>query len=162
MRKISCAILLTDLALGEPIGIATVLDTLMVGPLFDVFDALLHLKAPERLLPGILVMSLGMILLAVGQRIYMPAQFSCGPRAALTVGVGKRLRKLPIGAVEGIIQVSACLAGWLLGGTVGIGTVWFALFNGVAMQGVFRLTKFEPREMNHIGIHQLLKIKHNT
>ena len=108
---------------------------------------------------GLGAMTAGMVLMAWGQLIYMPARFSCGPRAALTVGVGKRLRRLPIGAVEIMIQSAACFAGWLLGGSVGIGTLWFALGNGFVMQSVFHLARFEPRSLTHQGIHQLVSWK---
>ena len=153
---VSFAILAADLALGEPIGLATLMDAAMIGPLFDVFNAMGLVSKPAHAWLGLALMTAGMTLLAVGQRIYMPAQFSCGPRAALTVGLGKRLRKLPVGAVEILIQVGACFAGWLLGGSVGVGTLWFAFGNGIVMQTVFRVTRFEPRDMRHLGIHQLL------
>lgn len=153
---ISLAIVLTDLLLGEPIGVTMLLDTLMVGPTYDLVNALGLFPPPSSLPLGLLVMTLGMALMACGQLIYMPACMGCGPRAALTVGAGKHLRRLPIGAVDILIQSSACLAGWLLGGGVGIGTLWFALGNGLVMQTVFHIARFEPRGLVHLGLHQLL------
>lgn len=156
---ISILIVVTDVLLGEPIGIATVLDAAMVGPLLDVFLYLDLVPTLSSVWLGLGAMTAGMVLMALGQLVYMPARFSCGPRAALTVGVGKRLRRLPIGAVEIMIQSGACFAGWLLGGSVGIGTLWFALGNGFVMQSVFHLARFEPRNLTHQGIHQLVSWK---
>ena len=153
---ISVLIVVTDVLLGEPIGIATLLDAAMVGPLLDLFLWLGLAPAQSNLWLGLAVMTAGMALMAWGQLIYMPARFSCGPRAALTVGLGKRLRRLPIGAVEMLTQCCACAAGWLLGGSVGLGTLWYALGNGLVMQAVFRLARFEPRDLTHQGLGQLV------
>ena len=152
---ISILIVLTDLLLGEPIGVTMLLDTLMVGPLYDLLDSLALMPALRNLWGGLALMTFGMAVLAVGQLIYMPACLGCGPRAALTVGTGKRLRRLPIGGVEILIQSSACLTGWLLGGGVGLGTLWFAVGNGLVMQAVFHAAHFEPRGLVHLGIRQL-------
>ena len=153
---ISLLIVLTDLLLGEPIGVTMLLDTLIVGPVFDLLDSFGLMPMLQNLWGGLALMTFGMVLLAVGQLIYMPACLGCGPRAALTVGTGKRLKRLPIGVTEILIQSSACLAGWLLGGGVGIGTLWFALGNGLIMQVVFHIARFEPRGLAHLGIHQLV------
>lgn len=153
---ISLLILAADLLLREPIGITMLLDTLIVGPLFDLLDSLGRVPMLQGLWTGLALMTFGMVILAVGQLVYMPACLGCGPRAALTVGTGKRLRRLPIGAVEILIQSSACLAGWLLGGSVGPGTLWFALGNGLVMQSVYHIARFEPRTLEHLGIRQLL------
>ena len=48
------------------------------------------------------------------------------------------------------------LLGWLMGGQVGAGTVLFLVGNGVVMQMVFHLIRFEPRNLVHVGLHQLL------
>lgn len=153
---ISLLIVLTDLLLGEPIGVTMLLDTLMVGPLYDLLDSFGLMPPLQNLWGGLALMTLGMAVMAAGQLVYMPACLGCGPRAALTVGTGKRLKRLPIGAAEILIQSSACLAGWLLGGGVGIGTLWFALGNGLVMQAVFHIAHFEPRGLVHLGIHQLI------
>ncbi len=153
---ISLLIVLTDLLLGEPIGVTMLLDTLIVGPVFDLLNSFGLMPMLQSLWGGLALMTFGMVLLAVGQLIYMPACLGCGPRAALTVGAGRRLKRLPIGVTEILIQSSACLIGWLLGGGVGIGTLWFALGNGLIMQVVFHIARFEPRGLVHLGIHQLV------
>ena len=153
---VSVMIVVTDVLLGEPIGLATLMDAAMVGPLLDLFLYLDLVPVMENVWVGFVLMTVGMAFLALGQLVYMPAQFSCGPRAALTVGVGKRLRRLPIGAVEILIQTAACAVGWLIGGSVGLGTLWFALGNGFVMQAVFQLARFEPRNLTHIGLHQMV------
>jgi len=155
---ISLTVVLTDLLLGEPIGITMLLDTMIVGPLFDLLDAIPLLPMLQNPWAGLALMTFGMVLLSCGQLVYMPACLGCGPRAALTVGTGKRLRRLPIGVVEILIQCTACLTGWLLGGGVGLGTLWFAVGNGLVMQAVFRIARFEPRTLTHQGIRQLVSL----
>ena len=63
------------------------------------------------------------VFMAVGMWMYMKAQQCCGSRDSLLVGIGKRLSKVPIGVVEILLWSLVLLAGWLLGGPVGIGTL---------------------------------------
>jgi len=71
------------------------------------------------------------------------------------VGLGKRVRKVPIGAVSVTINLTAAAVGFLMGGSVGLGTILFMLAGGVIMQTVFHLLRFEPRDVVHLGFHQL-------
>ena len=66
-----------------------------------------------------------------------------------TVGLGKRLPKMPIGMVEVLLWAAVLLAGWLLGGPVGIGTLISTFGAGLVMQVVYNLLKFEPRQIRH-------------
>ncbi len=88
----------------------------------------------------------------------MGAEQCCGPRDALLVGLGKRLPFIPIGYVEILLWSTVLLAGWLMGGPVGIGTVISTFGAGAIMQAVYSLIKFEPRDLRHKDIPEVMKI----
>jgi uncharacterized membrane protein YczE len=80
----------------------------------------------------------GMALLAVATAVYVGAGLGAGPRDGLMLGVHRRLG-LPLWSARAVIEGSALLAGWLLGGNVGIGTVVFALAIGPLCSVAIRL-----------------------
>ena len=113
----------------------------------------------ENFWVGFVVMIAGLVVLDISEAIYMKAGLGCGPRDALMVGVGKRLRKLPIGAVSVLISLVVLTIGWILGGSVGLGTLIFMFCGGIVMQIVFKIIRFEPRDITHVGLHQMLKFE---
>jgi len=147
------------LALKEPIGLGTVMDYVLVGLFCDLYEAIGLVPVIENYALGILVMLLGMAIQSFSQFLYMSAGLSCGPRDAMMVGLGKRVRKVPIGAVSVTINLTAALVGFLLGGSIGLGTILFMVAGGVIMQTVFHLLRFEPRDIVHVGFHQMLTRK---
>lgn len=146
---IGLTILAIDLALGEKIGLGTLLDALLVGNFVDLFDAMGFMPKLHALLPRVGLFGFGLPVLALGQVIYMSAGLGCGPRDTLMVGLGRRMKHIRIGLVETGILLTALLIGWLLGGPVGIGTLIAGLGSGAAMQLVFSLLRFEPRSVQH-------------
>lgn len=157
MVCISLSIVLLDVLLREEIGLGTILDAVLVGSAVDVYTALNLAPKCQTLWGGLLMMTAGLFIMGVGQVIYMGAALSCGPRDALLVALGRRLRRLPIGAVQILLQACALAVGWALGGPVGVGTVVAVFGIGLAMQAVFRVMKFEPRDLEQEGLVQTLR-----
>ena len=120
---ISLTILVIDILLREPIGIAMFIDAVVVGKSVDFFNHINAVPARTSLWTGIPVMILGLVIMAYTQYTYMIASLGCGPRDTLLVGLAKRVKRLPIGAVSIALLSTATLIGWLLGGPVGIGTL---------------------------------------
>jgi len=145
-----------DLLLREPIGLGTLMSALMVGGFYDFFDGLGLFPVIENFWLGLIVMLLGMAVMAWAQSIQMSACLGCGPRDAMMVGIGKHLRRMPIGLVSILLTGTVCGLGWLMGGGVGFGTVLFLLCNGAVMQLVFNLIHFEPRNLIHLGLHEMV------
>ena len=65
--------------------------------------------------------------------------------------------KIPIGIVEIILWALVLLIGWLLGGPVGIGTLISTFGAGLVMQFVYSLMHFEPRQLKHRGVIEVVK-----
>lgn len=155
---VSLLILLIDVLLREPIGIAMFIDAVVVGKSVDFFRHI-HAVAPcTSLWTGIPVMLAGLTVMAYTQYTYMAASLGCGPRDTLLVGLAKRLRKLPIGAVSIALLSLATLAGWLLGGPVGIGTLICAFASGPIMQAAFRTVRFDATAIRHQRLRDSLKV----
>ena len=146
---ISFAILIIDVLLREPIGLAMFIDAVVVGKTVDFFNWLDLVQPCSSLLTGVPMMLLGLIVLAYTQYFYMSAALGCGPRDTLLVGLAKRAKRIPIGAVSIALLSAATLIGWLLGGPVGIGTLICAFGSGPVMQAAFQTVHFDATGIRH-------------
>ena len=155
---ISVIIIVIDLLMQERIGFGTIFDALLVGNMVQLFNDLNPLPLNDSLLPGVGIMLLGFVFMAVGQWLYMSGAQCCGPRDMLLVGLGKRLPKVPIGVVEVLLWGAVVLVGWLLGGPVGVGTLLSVLGAGLVMQAVLAVVKFEPRSVRNRDCIEVVRI----
>ncbi len=124
---IGAVVLLLWIPLRQRPGIGTLLNVLLVGPSAEV--GLAVLAEPSALWARILLFTGGLVLLAVASGLYIGARLGPGPRDGLMTGVNSRFGT-PIWLVRTAIEGTVLLLGWLLGGTVGVGTVAFALLIG--------------------------------
>ncbi|MGN0736088.1 MAG: YitT family protein [Anaerovoracaceae bacterium] len=149
---VSFTIIAIDLMLRERIGIGTVLDAIVVGKTVDLLNWIGIVPAIEGNLPvSIAVMLIGLFIMGLAQVIYMKAGLCCGPRDALMLAINRRLKKLPVGAVNVLMMVVVLFAGWRLGGPIGIGTIICTFGIGALMQLAFAITRFEPKDVEHTG-----------
>ena len=152
---VSVVVIALDLCLGEHIGLGTLLDAVLVGASVDAFTALALLPMLHNLWLGVALMIVGLFAMAFGMYVYMSAGLCCGPRDSMLVALGKRMRKVPIGVVNMMIMTVVLIIGALLGGPVGVGTVLDVFGSGLALQIVFRLLRFEPRDVQHENLVQM-------
>lgn len=157
MTIMAVIILLIDVLLKEKIGYGTIIDALLTGNFVQMYNSLNPFPENNNLWLGIVIMLVGFVFMAIGMWIYMSAEQCCGPRDALLVGLGKRMSRVPIGIVEIMLWAVVLLAGYLLGGSVGIGTLISTFGAGLVMQLVYYLIKFEPRELKHKGVIEVSK-----
>ena len=101
---ISLLILAADIGMREKIGYGTVMDALLTGNFVDFFTFLKVISDQHHITTGIGFLMAGLFVMAFGQYIYMKAGLGCGPRDSFLVGIGKRMSKIPIGAVNTIIM----------------------------------------------------------
>ena len=158
MTIVAIVVLLADILLRERIGFGTVIDALLTGNFVQAFNSLNPFPENHSLPVGIMLMLVGFVFMAIGMWIYMSAEECCGPRDALLVGLGKRLPRFPIGIVEVLLWSVVLLAGWLLGGPVGIGTLISTFGAGLIMQLVYTLVRFEPRNLRHKDVLEVSRI----
>lgn len=158
MTLVAVLVLGVDLLLKERIGYGTVIDALLTGNFVQMFNDLNFLHENDSLWLGVIFMLVGFVFMALGMYVYMKAGQCCGPRDALLVGVGKRFPKIPIGYVQNGMWAVVLLAGWLLGGPVGIGTVLSTVGAGAVMQMVYNAINFEPRHVKHRSLAEVTKV----
>lgn len=123
---VGLAILLLWIPLRQRPGIGTVVNTLTVGLVIDV--ALHVLPEPDLLAARIALLLVGVAVTALGIGLYIGAGLGPGPRDGLMTGIAAK--GFPLWAVRTVLEVTALLAGWALGGNVGVGTVVFAFSIG--------------------------------
>lgn len=151
-------IILLDILLREKIGFGTLLNAILIGKLVDLLDYLQLVPMLENFWLGLPLMLLGQCIVCVGCYFYISPGLGCGPRDSLMVALGKQVKRLPIGLVRILLEGSALLCGWLMGAKVGLGTLFAAVGVGFVLEIVFRLFRFNVREVRHESILQTIKI----
>lgn len=116
-------VLLLWIPLDERIGIGTILNVVLIGVVIDIT---LWLSPIDTLVTWQrwVLLGGGTVLIAIGTGLYIGAGLGPGPRDGLMTGLARK--GIPISLARGSIEVTVLVLGWLLGGTVGIGTVVFA------------------------------------
>jgi uncharacterized membrane protein YczE len=123
---VGCVVLLLWIPLRQRPGIGTVSNAVLVGGTMDV--VLGHVPAPHGLAVRIVCLGCGVFLNGVATGAYIGAGLGPGPRDGLMTGLAARGRSIRI--VRTGIELSVLAAGWSLGGTVGIGTLLYAVAIG--------------------------------
>ena len=152
-----CAIVI-QLILRERIGFATLFDALITGLLIQFFIDISPYPENHSLWLGIVFMLFGFLFIALGMYVYMKAEQGYGPKDGLLIAIGKRMPKIPIGVVEMLLWTAVTFAGWLLGGSVGIGTVISTFGAGAVMHLFFDVIGFEPRKLEHKSVIETIRI----
>jgi uncharacterized membrane protein YczE len=128
--------------LKERIGIGTIANAIVIGLTLDLFLLFLPDQI-DVLAVRWLSMLLGVLLVAIGSGFYIGAGLGPGPRDGLMTGITRRTG-YPLGLVRGVLEVGVLLIGWLLGGTVGVGTLVFALGIGPLVQFFLNRLQITP------------------
>ena len=122
----SLALLVLWVPLHQRPGLGTIANALVVGPVFDL--GLAWLPTAHGIAEEAAFMVVAILGAAVATGLYVGAGWGPGPRDGLMTGLAAR--GIPVGAARAGIELTVLAAGWLLGGSVGIGTVAFALAIG--------------------------------
>jgi uncharacterized membrane protein YczE len=123
---VGAAVLLLWIPLRQRPGFGTVSNVIVVGGVIDLVLALV--PVPHGLGLRSAVLLAGVLLNGVATGAYIGAGLGPGPRDGLMTGLAAR--GLSIRMVRTCIELTVLLIGWLLGGSVGVGTVLYALAIG--------------------------------
>lgn len=121
-------ILLLWIPLRQRPGFGTLANLVIVG--FAADGALAVLPAGHGIPTRVGYLAAGILLNALATGLYLGSRFGPGPRDGLMTGIVGRFPTLSIRVVRTVIELSVLGAGFLLGGTVGVGTVAYALAIG--------------------------------
>lgn len=120
----------TSLYLKSFPKLATLLNMLLIGSFIDVFNWLL--PDTDRLFGQIAYFGTGFIIMSIGCGLYIAASLGAGPRDTVMMIIASKGYSVKTGRM--VMEVFAAIAGWLLGGPVGIGTIILALGTGYIIQ----------------------------
>ena len=106
------------------IKIGTVLCMIFGGPIIDIFTLILKPVVTESspLAYKLIILALGCVILAYGMTIVIKSDAGTGPNDLVAVVISDKTKQ-SFGIVRVITDISFVLAGFLLGGSVGLGTV---------------------------------------
>jgi uncharacterized membrane protein YczE len=141
---VGALVLLLWVPLRERPGLGTVSNVVVIGL---AVDATLAVLAPVEALPGrVALVVAGIGLNAVATAAYIGVRMGPGPRDGLMTGLVRRSGR-PVRLVRTGIEVAVVATGWLLGGTLGLATVLYALAIGPLVQPLLpRLTVGDARQ----------------
>lgn len=129
-------VLLAWIPLRQRPGLGTVSNVIVLGSALD--GALWVLPSPDPMALRIGYLAAGIVLCGVATGMYIGARFGPGPRDGLMTGLARRTGA-SIRLTRTAIELAVLALGWLLGGTVGVGTVLFAVTIGPLSQLFLRL-----------------------
>ncbi len=132
---VSFIVLLCWIPLRQLPGFGTVANAILVGVAIDV---MLPFYPDTGLVGDVAWVFGGIALVSVGSGLYLTTRLGPGPRDGLMTGLHRRTGR-SLRLVRTGIEVSALTAGFLLGGTVGFGTLAFALLIGPGVQAAVRI-----------------------
>ncbi|WP_240738359.1 YczE/YyaS/YitT family protein [Deinococcus fonticola] len=133
----------TWFGLREKSGLGTILNVLVIGVLIDLLAPVM--PHPTHPAAGWGQFLLGVVLAGFGTAAYVSAGFGAGPRDGLMMALHRRYG-WPITRVRTAIEVVVLVAGGLLGGPLGPGTLIFALLMGPSVGAGLKLFGFRKQE----------------
>lgn len=134
---LGAVVLLAWIPLKQRPGIGTIANILVVGTVMQ--GALAVIPPVEGFLWGVLAFLLGIAVIAGASGLYLGTDLGPGPRDGLMTGLHGRLG-WPIWICRFAVEGTVLVSGWLLGGTVGLGTVLFAVLIGPAVHAAMDLS----------------------
>lgn len=123
---VGIGVLLLWIPLRQRPGLGTVSNVVLVGATMDV--VLGHTQPPHAMGARVACLVGGVFLNGVATGAYIGAGLGPGPRDGLMTGLAARGHSIRV--VRTGIELAVLATGWLLGGTVGVGTVLYALAIG--------------------------------
>jgi uncharacterized protein len=142
---VGIVVLAAAFLLGARVGIGTIANAILVGVFVQLLTRLgpVAALAHDTLGARVVLLFAGIALMGVGTGLYIGAGLGAGPRDSLMV-VGSQRTRFRIGAVRATLELSALTVGLALGGTVGVGTLAFALGIGPTVELCFWMLERSP------------------
>ena len=136
---VSLVVLCFWIPLKQKPGIGTILNTILISIVIDI--SLPYLPYPQEFLFKLLQVLFGVLIIGLGSGFYLIANLGPGSRDGLMTGIQKKTN-LSFSLIRTLIELSAVVIGWYLGGIVGIGTVIYALGIGPSVSlGLYFVAK---------------------
>jgi uncharacterized membrane protein YczE len=141
-------IVITNYFVGEKLGWGTLSNMLFIGLFMDILMLNSLIPIYENTILQVIMMLGGMFVIGLASYFYIGAGLGSGPRDGLMVLLTKRTRK-SVRFIRNCIEITVLIAGYFLGGFVGVGTIIIAIGIGYFVQFVFKLFKFDVQTVKH-------------
>ena len=138
---VSFVVLLLWIPLRERPGFGTIANALLVGAFVDLTLLVLGDAGPWPARVGLLLG--GILLNGLATALYIGASLGAGPRDGLMTGLVRRTGR-SVRVVRTSLELTVLVVGWLLGGTVGIGTLLYAVSIGPIAHALLPLLTVGP------------------
>ncbi|UVS82375.1 YitT family protein [Actinokineospora sp. UTMC 2448] len=145
---VSVAVLLCWIPIRQRPGVGTVANIVIISVAVDL--TLYLLPTPEHLAVRAAMLVAGIVLNGLATAAYIGVRLGPGPRDGLMTGLAARSR-FSLRVVRTAIEIVVLVTGWLLGGTVGLGTAAYALLIGPLAQAFLPYVAWQPRASAQIG-----------
>jgi uncharacterized membrane protein YczE len=136
------------------IGLGTVLNALLIGVFLDIVKPRMHDASAPWLQFTLAI--LGVLIIGVGSGLYIGAGLGAGPRDGIMVGLSRL--GLSVRAARTLVEVVTLLAGWLLGGKIGLGTIIFLVGIGPVVQIALPRLTLAPLQPSPTVTHRSTKV----
>ena len=137
---VSIFVLLLWYPLSQKPGLGTILNIILISIVIDLTIPIL--PYPKSFSFQIIQSVVAVFIVGLGSGFYLTANLGPGPRDGLMTGL-QNLTNQPIALIRTIIELSAVVVGFYLGGIVGIGTLLFAFGIGPTVSlGIFIVMKY--------------------
>ena len=136
-------LLLAFIPLKEPLGLGTVLNVALIGPVIDLTLAIIPdlTSMPAR----VLALGISPICIGLASGLYIGSGLGPGPRDGIMTALERR--GLSVSIARTIVELTALTAGFLLGGKVGIGTIYMAFTVGWWVQFFLKRLRIDDTPM---------------
>jgi uncharacterized membrane protein YczE len=133
---ISCVVLLGWIVLRERPGLGTLANVVVIAYVLDITTYLLPVPTD----PGLKILYIvgAVEVIGAGSALYLSANLGPGPRDGLMTGLHRRLG-VSLVYVRLALEATVLVVGWFMGGTVGVGTAFFAATIGFSIGANIRL-----------------------
>src|SRR3990170_4357635 len=136
---VAFVVVLLDVILREPLGWGTIANMIFIGVWIDILKPFVP-SVPSIFWIQIAYLLLGTIVMGFATAIYIGVDAGAGPRDSLMLALS-RIGKTSVRWSRTLLESTAAVVGWLLGGPLWLGTIIFAIAIGPAVQLAFRLLR---------------------
>lgn len=136
-------------------GIATILNMFFCGFFINLLETTDFIPHPDNFLIKCIYFILGLWILSFGIYFYLSCKLGAGPRDGLMIGIIKKTN-FKVTSVRTTIEILAFIIGLILGGPIGIGTIFAATTSGYILHLVFKWMKYDTKNTHHLTIMEQL------
>jgi len=149
-------LILINLFLKERVGWGTIANMIFIGLFLDIIMKNNWIPVFHGLFFQFFMACVGLFIIGVASVFYIRTGLGAGPRDALMIALKKKTGK-SVQFIRNSIEIAVLVLGYLLGGFVGIGTIFMSLSVGFFVQLAFKLFHFDVNSIEHRTIDADIK-----